>query len=534
MYMRVVRRLYGTGFACFFVWGLSIFGFHTATFAVEPDIPYKLTSPQLRSGASVTTAPMDRVVDPNEYFIGPGDVLALGLWGSFETADMLTVTPEGTLLIPNVGEVLVAGLSLAQTKEKVKNSARVRYPNASITVTLVGMRRFKVSITGAVNRPGLYEVDGASRLSELVQTAGGLVAGGSLRRIKIEHIDGEFEIGELFRFQRTGDRKGNPLLRMGDNVRVLYQENWGYCTVSGAVSAGGAFEYSESDSLLDALAYAGGLSLSADSSQIMILRKKNTGQDTIIVDLRLPRSQVNLKLSSEDQIFVKTGQEQFRSAGVWVSGEVKQPGFYEIVPGKTRLSEVIERVGGFTERASVAQGTIFRSGNQPQTDLNDTLFLSFLDKLSPEEVEYYRTRRQTPSGRAACDFVSLFIQHNQNADILLLDGDYISIPKKGNSVYVMGRVNRPGLVTHNSDWKVGDFIGRAGGFAWNADRGKVRIIKGVSGARQKGNLNSRVDAGDTIWIPERRKRNYLVTLRDSLLLLGNIATIYLVVREATK
>ncbi|MFH0931569.1 MAG: polysaccharide biosynthesis/export family protein, partial [Candidatus Zixiibacteriota bacterium] len=93
---------------------------------------------------------LEKAVNPKEYIVGPGDVLFIVLWDEFQTNYSLKVTPEGTILIPRVGSLMVGGKSLEEVKLSVKEEALKKYRNIDITVSLLNLRRFKVSVTGAV------------------------------------------------------------------------------------------------------------------------------------------------------------------------------------------------------------------------------------------------------------------------------------------------------------------------------------------------------------------------------------------------
>lgn len=461
-------------------------------------------------------------------------MLVLGVWGSFEQTQSLVVTPEGTLLIPTLGEITVGGKTLAHVKEELKAFARGRYPNTTVTMTLVGMRRFKVPVGGGVAKPGTYEVSAAMRVSEAIQLAGGIRGDGSLRRIELTRSHGERFLCDLFRVQQISDSRFNPRLREGDRIVVPARSYRGDCTVSGAVGTAITVEYREDDSLLCLLALAGGLTEQADSSRVEITRLSNPhGPETFTIDLRA--EQPDRAAVPGDVILVRTNPQILRQYAVWVSGEVVSPGSYVIDPGQTKLSEVIQRAGGFTPRAALAQAAILRpAGLSGSRSSSDTLPTAFLSQLSPEEIDYYKTRVLLRPGQVSCDFVRIFERGDLAADVIVQEGDYITVPSRSPSVYVTGRIAQPGFVAHEPDRPLRYYIERAGGYSWNADPGKARVIKGVSGAWQKASPDTRVDAGDTIWIPEKKKQKFLTAMRDNLLLLGNLTTIYLVVKQATK
>ena len=109
---------------------------------------------------------MEGPVNANKYIVGPNDVFSLGIWGVLTQAIPVAVTPEGSLIIPSVGEVAVSGLTLAETKEKVIAKVKKRYISGEITLTLVSPRKFSVTVSGVGQ--GTYPMSAVMRTSGLI------------------------------------------------------------------------------------------------------------------------------------------------------------------------------------------------------------------------------------------------------------------------------------------------------------------------------------------------------------------------------
>ena len=111
-----------------------------------------------------TLVPMEGAIDPGKYILGPSDMLTVSLWGIVSFSANLTVTPEGSLIIPTVGEVQVAGKRLLEAKKIIGDLVRQRYPSGSVTTTLTNPRSFVVTLRGAVLRQGQYVVTAVDRV----------------------------------------------------------------------------------------------------------------------------------------------------------------------------------------------------------------------------------------------------------------------------------------------------------------------------------------------------------------------------------
>jgi hypothetical protein len=104
---------------------------------------------------SQTTPGLEGPINPAEYIIGPFDVLDVNVWGMAPIRFLIPVTPEGTLIIPTVGEIAVAGDTLVAVKKKIQQAMRKKYTVGDIGVTLSSMRTFKVTVPGRYPRRAL-------------------------------------------------------------------------------------------------------------------------------------------------------------------------------------------------------------------------------------------------------------------------------------------------------------------------------------------------------------------------------------------
>ena len=109
---------------------------------------------------------MEGSVDANKYIVGPNDIFSLGIWGIVNQPIPLSVSPEGSLIIPSVGEVGVSGLTLADAKEKVIAAVKKRFISAVVTLTLISPRRFLVTVTGVGQ--GTYPTSAIMRASTII------------------------------------------------------------------------------------------------------------------------------------------------------------------------------------------------------------------------------------------------------------------------------------------------------------------------------------------------------------------------------
>jgi len=526
-------------FLLLFVFFISVF--FTQILAQEETIgnrekEAKFTYPQM----IVEEQTLEKTVDPKEYLLGPGDVLAINLWEQYLSYN-LSVTPEGDILVPQVGSIKVSGLSLEKASGMIKERVLSKYKNVTLTVTLVSLRKFKVAVTGTVKQPGTYSAFANERISEIIQRAGGFLENSSMRNITIKREDGSSFRVDIMKFLVTGDKSKNPYALDGDVIYVPVREK-SICIygIYGAVKHPGEFEYAEGDSLLDLINLAHGLTLDVNLSQAEIVRFGSDNKTTesmvmpikeLIIDNQRDK---NLPLLPDDRVFIRSIPKFHEKKQATILGEVLYPGVYAIQEGKTKLSDLVSLAGDFTPLSSLAEAEMIRQTPEQVVDLEfERLKKMDVADMSKTEYEYFKVKSREKPGRVACDFEKLFVSHQAKQDILLKDGDIINIPAKSLVIKVSGNVVNPGLIEYEPGEDYTYYIKKAGGFSFKARKGKVRIIKAVTGEWVKPGKSKRIDPGDTVWIPEKPDRDYWGFFKDVMIVLGNVATIYLVVKSAT-
>jgi protein involved in polysaccharide export with SLBB domain len=499
---------------------------------------------------------LEERVDPATYTLGPGDILSIFTWGNFQGQYRLPVSPEGVLLVPEIGPIEVSGITLEKAEKKISTSILRRYRNVETVVSLVDLRTFKVYVGGAVNLPGAYPATAVTRVSEVINAAGGFLGEvdpeinfppdirsmasdkkmASKRNVLVYRKNGDSLKADILRFEITGQTKFDPRLRDGDRIFVPVQESSiNLYGIFGAVKNPGYFEYSQHDSLADLIELAHGLKLDADSQNVEIVRFKPDNRQTYSIMVGLKSADWNVPLSADDRVYVKAIQEYHQKYQVLLTGEFEYPGYYAIKRDSTLLTEVVGKAGGFTPMASLEEAEMTRVSIEEIIDPEfERLKNMQVSDMTESEYDYYKTKSRSKPGRVAIDFVGLFVNGDSTKDFILRDGDVIGIPRKSKVVSVIGEVSNPGLLPHESGADYRYYIRRAGGFSDRANKGKISVIKGISREWMKAKKGKALEPGDTVWIPEKKKHDYWIFIKETLAFVGNLATVYLVIQQATK
>jgi polysaccharide biosynthesis/export protein len=154
------------------------------------------------------------------YLLGAGDILDIGVWGYEELqVKELMVRPDGKIAFPLIGEIQVEGLTPATLADKLTADLGTYVINPKVTVNVVKLRTVRIYVLGAVNRPGMYEIDKSHRLLDSLGMAGGYTQYAAKKSVYIVHKkDGSFEKVNLNDLLKKGDLTQNIELDEGDVV----------------------------------------------------------------------------------------------------------------------------------------------------------------------------------------------------------------------------------------------------------------------------------------------------------------------------
>ncbi|TFH55299.1 MAG: hypothetical protein E4G91_10925, partial [Candidatus Zixiibacteriota bacterium] len=471
--------------------------------------PETLTQPTERKEPERTVVPtgnlLDRAVDPRMYIVGPGDVFVIKLYGVSALPISVEVLPEGVVSLPDVGEVAVGQVTLAEAKQRITDALQTRYRDRAIGVALAKVRSFKISVTGAVEKPGIVAVSAADRVSEAVALAGGLQEKGSQRNIQLSNIDRDTLVADLAYFDATGVVNANPYLHEGQVIFVpVVSDSFNKIEIYGAVNAPGVFEFRPGDRISDLLALGFGPSADADldSAELVRFTDNTIGKASMPVDLRAvladKMSEANITLAPDDRLFVRALSNYRRKEQVTLIGEVKYPGVYPIMDGMLTLKQLIERAGGLLPQASLTEAEMIRKSMYGATEVKtsfDQLLMMSTDKLTDFELQYLKETSSRKPGKVAVDFELLFGRKLDEHDVPLMDGDIVTVPSKSFAVTVLGRVVNPGLVPYKDNATVDHYIKLAGGYGYKANKRDIRLIKANTGALIRADRNTEVAMG---------------------------------------
>jgi protein involved in polysaccharide export with SLBB domain len=282
-----------------------------------------------------TFAPVDNIPVTPDYVIGPGDGLQIQIWGQVNQQGSYVVDRTGSIALPEVGTVHVAGVQFSQLGDFLKSQLGRIYRNFDLNVNLGQLRSIQVFVVGQARQPGSYSIGSLSTLLNALFASGGPLPQGSLRDIQVNRGSETITHFDLYNLLLHGDKTKDVRLESGD---VIFIPDVGpQVAVMGSVTTPSIYELRGEKSFNQVIALAGGLTNAASDSKLRVERIYNHTE----------RSVIDVDLASGDSALVQNGDivsvssiiDRFKDA-VTLRGNVANPGHYVWHQGM-RISDLI-------------------------------------------------------------------------------------------------------------------------------------------------------------------------------------------------
>lgn len=401
---------------------------------------------ELFNNPTLNFQPNIPVATPVNYVIGPGDQLNINVYGVQETSLQLNVSPEGSILIPNVGQVQVAGLTIENASRRISSLmgktaySTIRSGASKVGITSGQIRSIGITIIGA-NQPGNYTVPSLATVFNALFVAGGPAEYGSFRNIELIRNNKLYKTIDLYRFLINGDGSDNITLQNNDVIRIpAYKTR---VIIDGYVKRPGIFEILPGETLQDLLTYSSGFTDSAYTSSVKIVQL--TGKELGVKDV----SNANFNtyaMHGGDSVIISKILKRF-SNRITLTGAVFREGLYELSKGMT-LRDLINKADGLREDAFMRRAQIFRLKDDFSKEI-----LSFNPSDTVEQRNIILKREDSVVISSIFD---------------LRDKYYVS---------VLGEVRQPGYYEYRDSLSLQDVIIQAGGFTDAAFPQRIEVAR---------------------------------------------------------
>ncbi len=367
-------------------------------------------------------------------------------------------------------------------------------------VIFIPPRQSRVEIIGAIKRPGIYESDKNDNIFNLVNYAAGLRNNADNKilvyyenlskeknNIQIKYIP----INDTNNFS-SKDVNKIMVYPSPDYEKSVY--------IYGQIKNPGVYGFEDGMNILDLMKMVGGLfdktyykTIYAPRADIIRRDFRSNFPKVIPInleELKQGNQTQNIKLHNWDIIFVRKNKNFSLPKQVQINGEVNIPGYYTLSKPRETLEEILERAGGFTDRA-------FKDGIQLY---RDTILVAL-----------------------------------DNFNFSLSDRDSIYIPEFPGVVQVQGEVYSPGYVQYRKYRRLKSYIEAAGGFTLDARKNYITIIHPNGDVKVKESfLSPRVKEGSIIIVhKERETLPFDITsfLKDTASIAASLTTIIYIINQ---
>ncbi len=415
------------------------------------------------------------------YVIQPGDQVAVRVWGAIEFNEALTVDARGNIFIPKVGPVMVGGVPNRNLNTRVTQAvSSVFTDNVRVYTSLNGAQPVAVFVTGFVPQPGRFSGIPSNSALHFIDQAGGIdVERGSYRDIAVMRNGKMLENIDLYQFMTKGIL---PTLQFQDGDTIVVGVRNSVVSVTGDVANSAVFELREDTAIGQELTEQA--LIKPDVSYVAISGIRESKPFSVY----LPLEEFNrYPLHNGDAVKFSADQHDTIIV-VEVEGAHLGPSTYA-VPRDTRLQEVLDYIAVDPALADVGALSLRRKSvavrqKQALDESLGRLESRYLTASSNTDAEariraqeaklvsefVARARQAVPSGR-------LVVASNGTvADILLQQGDTISIPRRSDSVLLSGEIFATQAILYRESFRARDYISLAGGFTDQAEKRRLVVI----------------------------------------------------------
>lgn len=423
----------------------------TDTFAVKQEgNMLKIFGHDLFTNPDITFEPNENMATPQDYRLGPGDEVIIDIWGASEDQIRGTISPEGNIIISQIGPVYLNGLTVNEANNHLKSLFASKYAGVEedetdVNLTLGQIRSIMVNIMGEANVPGNYRLSPFSSVLNAIYRAGGITDIGSLRNISVLRNGKTIYDVDVYDYLFQGKQNGNIRLQEGDVIIIPPYE--GIINVEGNVKRPMFYEIKNGESLANIMNYTGGFDGGAFTGQITVSRSNGSENEIFNVS---SEEFPNFALRDGDIISVGRINSRFANK-IELQGAVMQPGTYSVDNASTLL-DLIKLASGLTEDAFTDRILIYRK--------NDDLTLSAL----------------------GIDLKSIL--EGKKPDVRLLKNDVVVIPSTlqifdQGILTINGLVNNPGAYPYAEGTTIEDLIVMAGGLKLGASTARVDVSRRI-------------------------------------------------------
>lgn len=311
------------------------------------------------NNAQMTFEPNLSIATPENYVLGAGDEVIVDVWGNSQMTHQTTVTPDGRIVIPDVGPVAVAGLTISEATTRVRNALGTINEglydgSVQMSLTLSGIRSIQVNVMGEVGVAGTYTLPSLATLFHALYVAGGVNEIGTLRNIKLYRGGKLFSEVDVYDYILNGKSEGDIALRDGDLIAVAPYSK--LVEISGEVRRPMFYELRSGETVEDLIGYAGEFTSEANRNMVSVTRRQGGEYKSFTVD---GKQLSGFALEDGDVVSV-AGSINRHENRVEIMGAVYREGYYALDDNVKTVKQLIARADGLRDDAFMSRAVLYR------------------------------------------------------------------------------------------------------------------------------------------------------------------------------
>lgn len=400
---------------------------------------------------NLTFAPSSNLPTPVNYVLGPGDEVIIDIWGNNQATIRQTISPDGTINIPDIGLVNLNGMTIKQADAYMKRKLGQIYSvdgedaKSEIKLTLGSIRTIQINMMGEVANPGTYYLSSLSNIYHALHRAGGVSRLGTLRDIQLIRKGKVIAHVDIYDFIREG-KMNDIILEEGDIINVPTYDI--IVDITGNVKRPMSYEMKEGETIADLIDYAAGFTGDAYTKNLRMIRKN--GSEYQILTVNEP-DYADFKLMEGDALAIGAMLDRFENR-IEIKGAVYRPGTYELGDEIGTVRQLIAKAEGLKGDAFTNRALITREREDLTLEIVPVDIKAVLDGTAP--------------------------------DIELKKNDVLYIPSIHDlndigNVTVAGEVAKPGTYVYADNMTLEDAIMLAGGLLESASTVKIDVSRRV-------------------------------------------------------
>ena len=414
-----------------------------------------------------------------------GDVLFIALPGEEELNQEFAVDNRGVIVLPEVGEIPVAGMQLNHARIAIEQALASVYRDVTRLDVSIREKRLLVTVLGYVNNPGQVELPvdatGRANVQMALSLAGGVRKGAQLDKMQLKRQSADGEQVIEFNFKAYLDSGNDDIIPALSSMDTLFipasplignvqadfdaatllsggdaAEDQNAIKVFGEVQNPGLFSFKQHSTVIDVIMRAGGVTRYAGVEQIRIINNNVPTLFNLKAYLDNGDGNKLIKLEKGATVFVPIAAKEVKVGArmVYVMGEVPKPGAFENQEGATFL-DILANAGGPTRFAETRQIRLLRANGD----------------VVPFDLQQYTEQGSSVGLPEIIAGDAIFVPEKTATD----ENSWLKVPPS-RAIYIMGAVRRPGRYEWSDEMSVFDLLAHAGGPEERADIAATQIV----------------------------------------------------------